>query len=220
MKDAVFSFALLFTVLILLPIKAMADYGYAKDFWNYSNPILNQHSNKSKLRNTCGAMSALILYNHATKGNPGFTNTAKDVENAITRLYCYVGKSTNQYFTNSDIKSILKNKWGWTEYTKSRSSYAGYNYTGLINDLKTNRPVIVLMKAGSDFEPVSTNGKRAGVEHFLVVCYASDNWVYYMDPWDGALKWATKAQFENGWVNTKIAIVGKPNLSGIYWKPQ
>lgn len=177
----------------------------------YRKSILNQIDNKPVLRNSCGAMSALIVYNHATGGNPGFTTSHSDVTKAIKRLYNFVGKQTNEYISVYDIRDIMKKRWKWTDNTKVRSTKAGYNYEQMKDDLNSNRPVITVMKPGGIFEPVSPDGKRAGIEHLIVIMYADNNIIFYVDPWNGKVKSASKTEFLNYWINTKASVVGKPN---------
>lgn len=228
MKQFTCSFLMLISILFAsFSISVQAgSYGYAANSFNtwadsvydYSGSwldgwksILNQVDNKTELRNTCGAMAALIVLNHAANGQPGFTNSASEVTAAVKRLYNFVGEPLSGYMSIYDIRNIMKNRWGWTKYTKIRSSNLNYNYEGLKNDLNTNRPVITLMEGWSQFEPVSPQGKRIGVQHFIVVIYANNSGIYYIDPWDGKLKYATKSDFVNGWVGSRIAVVGKPN---------
>ena len=190
-------------------------------WWRSHDSSIKQLQDKSKLRNTCGAMCSLIAYNYFSGGDSGISGSRANVVSAIDRLYQFSGRQLNEYMWIYDIRSIMKDRWGWSDFSKVRGS--GYDFNDLKDDLRSGRPVITLMKGSSSFAPSGPGSPT--VNHFITVMgvYESIDSIVYIDPWDGQIKWSTIADFRSGWVGSRVAVTGKPNdisdiviFSGLY----
>jgi uncharacterized protein YvpB len=189
---------------------------FYKTYYGSDHSTMNQIDNKAELRNTCGAMSALIVNNHYARkaGNtPSYTQSNSLVTDAIKRLYAYLGKPLSEVLSDPEIVSILKNKWGFkTVKLRSSKIYPTFeqSYQQLRADLNLGRPAITLMKGKSAFSPIKPNGERETSEHYIVVYSANDSGILYVDPWTGKKLSASKQTFEGGWVCTFLSIISAP----------
>lgn len=122
----------------------------------------------------------------------------------IDRANGGISRVVGQFQDGENIRTDLANyRWGWN--TKIiRSTSVGYSYDNMINwDLKSNRPVIALVKS---YSPLNVHN----ADHFVVILYATSANVGYFDPWDGNMKISTKNEFLNSWVSTNYGVVIKP----------
>lgn len=167
----------------------------------YRNALLNQKSDRS-LYNTCGAMSLLIMNNHYAKGKPGYGTTQQDVKNAVERLYAYLGKKNLKAFiTHDDIRKVLKDKWGYSQYSKAYD-----NLEKMKNRVLKGVLTIALLKKGTAL----TNSIGSSVDHWVVVTGVRNNgkMIIYLDPWDGKLKRVSSSKFSKSYGG--LHVYGKP----------
>jgi hypothetical protein len=210
------AFSMAIVALLILSSTAAAESGAVPSYRQYlktGDRGYKQLRDKDKLRNTCGAMCALIVRNHMVQGREDFTSTNALLVAAVGRVYNHCGKNPlSQYLSGEDIANkVMKNAWGWLNVRIRSTSYPSlYTYSKMIEDLNGGRPAIVNIRGGSAMSPKDPNGNPTNEAHFVVVFAADDNNVTVQDPWDGLLKTYSKKVFEASWVATKYAVVGKP----------
>jgi hypothetical protein len=115
--------------------QAKAESGRVIGYEATLNPKLNQVCLK-ELNESCGPMSALIVFNFWTKGGTtDMTKTTNDLKAAILRMDSDQGLSLSQPWSEANIKSVMVDRWKWTQVKVRSKSGSAYSYSGLIADL-------------------------------------------------------------------------------------
>jgi hypothetical protein len=117
---------------------------------------------------SCGPTSMLFVNNHfslQSESKPApFTSSISSSQDALKRLYEFIGQQDNTITHIDVLRKIPAQRWGWTKvFRRSSTNSTEQNVKSLIEDLKSDIPAIISLKAGSTSNPVGN------FEHIVIV---------------------------------------------------
>lgn len=206
MKKFFFILCLLFSLPSFSEIQGNGNILVVDGFVQSTQFINAVFQKNTGLKSSCGLTSLLLVsnfFNNKDYGEPYYyLTTIPRTQDAVKRLYDYLGYSYNSTVSTIDLKNISINKWGWNlAKIASGSNLLSVNEESMKQSFIDGYPIIVPIKGSSIYNPLyDPNQKNPAINNHFVVFYAytiKPSTYYFFDPYYGQVKTVPGTELKN-----------------------